>query len=588
MRFGGKAAAVSAAVLCGAGLIVGGSAMASAVAAPAASASQPWSGAIQVPGLTLLPHYGGSVQTRAVSCAATGNCVAVGNYSDGGGGGNVFTAAEVVGKWRDAQELPVPPADDATNVHVNAVSCPSVGNCGAGGFYDDSSGDRQAFTAEEVHGTWQPAVEVLSTEFLTDEQAEVLSISCPSAGNCVIGGDYIDGSAHRQAFVGTERNGSWEAAQEVPGTAALNGGGNAQVGSVSCSSSGNCGAGGYYAGSGGNRHAFVVTEKGQTWGNAREVAGRLNTNGFAEVDSISCPSTGNCGAGGLYNAKVHGGLTESFVVSEKNGSWGSAQEVAGKLNGGGDGNLTSLSCRSAGYCTAGGYYLSGFGSAGKYEGFVISEVKGSWGGALEVPGLGTLNVKGEVDGVVVSCASVGNCAAVGSYADKSNHTQAFVTGEAGGRWAMAEAIPGSIGLNKGGVADPLSVSCVSATGCAVGGAYDASPTFALGFVAAGGLPQTSRSALSLSLGTVTYGHEQRSRITVTVSPQRSGKPAGTVTVRTGGAVLCTLGLNSAGKASCTLSAKRLSVGKHSLVAGYAASVGYTGSTSAGKVLTVLR
>jgi hypothetical protein len=126
------------------------------------------------------------------------------------------------------------------------------------------------------------------------------------------------------------------------------------------------------------------------------------------------------------------------------------------------------------------------------------------------------------------------------------------------------------------------------TSCAVGGFYSATASFALGFVASGALPQTSRSALTLSAGSVTFGHEQRERITVTVSPQRSGKPSGTVTVKTGGTVLCAVALNSAGKGGCTLSAKRLAVGKHSLAASYGGSVGYSGSGSAAKVVTVVR
>ena len=184
----------------------------------------------------------------------------------------------------------------------------------------------------------------------------------------------------------------------MPGTPALNGGGNASVSSVSCPSAGNCAAGGYYYGAGGNREAFVVSEKNATWSNAREVAGALNTDGFAEVGTISCPTPGNCGAGGLYDAKTHGGLTEGFVVSEKNGSWSGAQEVAGKLNAGGDGAVTSVSCRAAGYCTAGGYYLSGL-SGGKYQAFAVSEAKGVWGGAGELPGTGALNAGGEAGSV---------------------------------------------------------------------------------------------------------------------------------------------------------------------------------------------
>ena len=40
--------------------------------------------------------------------------------------------------------------------------------------------------------------------------------------------------------------GSWGQAVEVPGLAALNTGGQANVNSVSCASAGNCAAGGYY------------------------------------------------------------------------------------------------------------------------------------------------------------------------------------------------------------------------------------------------------------------------------------------------------------------------------------------------------
>jgi hypothetical protein len=54
--------------------------------------------------------------------------------------------------------------------------------------------------------------------------------------------------------------GTWGTAEEVPGTAALNKGGNAGIGSVSCASAGNCGAGGNYASSSENTQAFVVGE----------------------------------------------------------------------------------------------------------------------------------------------------------------------------------------------------------------------------------------------------------------------------------------------------------------------------------------
>ena len=87
------------------------------------------------------------------------------------------------------------------------------------------------------------------------------SVSCASAGNCSGGGLYFDSSGHEQAFVVSQVSGTWGTALEVPGTAALNRGGNAVIGSVSCAAAGNCSAGGSYEDSSGHEQAFVVSER---------------------------------------------------------------------------------------------------------------------------------------------------------------------------------------------------------------------------------------------------------------------------------------------------------------------------------------
>jgi hypothetical protein len=61
------------------------------------------------------------------------------------------------------------------------------------------------------------------------------------------------------------------------------------------------------------RHAFVVSETGGTWGTAQEVAAALNKGGNAQVSSVSCPSAGNCGAGGQYRGRVK---EQAFVIGE--------------------------------------------------------------------------------------------------------------------------------------------------------------------------------------------------------------------------------------------------------------------------------
>src|ERR1700757_1518394 len=79
--------------------------------------------------------------------------------------------------------------------------------------------------------------------------ALVNSVSCASAGNCAAGGQYSgrkNGPVRFQGFVVSERNGSWGKAIEVPGSGTLNKGGSAELLSVSCGSAGTCAAGGDY------------------------------------------------------------------------------------------------------------------------------------------------------------------------------------------------------------------------------------------------------------------------------------------------------------------------------------------------------
>ena len=166
--------------------------------------------------------------------------------------------------WGTAIEVPgTAELNQAGVADISSVSCGAAGNCSAGGNYADSSG-HQAFVVNQVNGTWHTAIEVPGTAALNrGGVAAVTSVSCAAAGNCSAGGSYADSSfPHFQAFVASQVNGTWHTAIEVPGTAALNRGGNAQIASVSCAAAGECSAGGPYKDSSGNFHTqvFVVSE----------------------------------------------------------------------------------------------------------------------------------------------------------------------------------------------------------------------------------------------------------------------------------------------------------------------------------------
>src|SRR5258706_13808632 len=85
-------------------------------------------------------------------------------------------------------------------------------------------------------GSWGRAITVPGLGALNKGQnAGVLSVSCPSPGNCAAVGDYRDGARHQQGSVVSEGKGGWRRAVEGAGRVARNKSG---VGGVGCAASG--------------------------------------------------------------------------------------------------------------------------------------------------------------------------------------------------------------------------------------------------------------------------------------------------------------------------------------------------------------
>lgn len=430
-----------------------------------------WGHAEELPG-TATSNATGLAAVSSVSCTSAGDCAAGGYVDDRLNRLQAFVANEVKGVWGSAEEVPGSGALNAGGTAaVNSVSCRFARSCAAGGYYTDRAGGLEAFVVDDVKGAWQGAEEVPGTSALNaGGGAEVNSLSCPSIGNCSAGGFYTDAAGAVQAFLADEVYGSWRTAEEVPGTATLNAGGSATVTSVSCTSAGDCAAVGSYEDSSGHYQAFVVTEVKGTWGIATELPGvaSLNAGGNADAYDVSCASAGNCSAGGYYTDGA-GGL-QAFVDEETGGTWGTAEELPGTatLNAGASAAVDSLACTSSGNCVAGGYYAD---SSGNLQAFVVDEVDGTWQEAVEVPRTAKLNAGGYAFVSSVSCSSAGNCVAGGGYWSSFLVQQAFVVNEVNGTWHNAKEVPRSGKLNAGGNAEVDSVSCNPAGYCVGGGDY---------------------------------------------------------------------------------------------------------------------
>src|SRR5579863_1744562 len=238
----------------------------------------------------------------------------------------------------------------------------------------------------------------------------------------------VAGAAGAQAASSVRTPGVWGRAAFVPGLGVLNTGGAAAVQSVSCTSADNCAAGGYFTVRPGRPQGFVVAERNGVWGRAIEVPGlrALVKGGQAQVLTLSCTSAGNCAASGNYQASGQG---LSFVASEKNGVWGTAGDVPGLqlIVTGRYAEADTLSCASPGNCAVGGLYENVVPGNVFRRGYVVSQRNGRWNRALGMPGSSVLSKQGDSIALSVSCGAVGHCTAAGDYTDRHGHLQGFVT-----------------------------------------------------------------------------------------------------------------------------------------------------------------
>jgi hypothetical protein len=457
------------------GLCVAGGSPAAASVLPAAAASSGWGSAKDIPHLNALAA-GGDAMAFAVDCSSAGNCVAGGFYADSHSHDQAWLAVQHNGKWGNAFEIPGTASLNAGgDGSVAAVSCPSAGNCAATGGYEASGGALEAWVVSERRGHWAKATAVRNYANLNvGDDGEVEAISCSAAGDCTLGGHYMDVNDHFQAFLATESSGHWAKAEEVPGIDSLNAGGYSNVAAVSCRRAGYCTATGSAERSAAVYTAFAISESKGKWGKAARLPDmqNLNKDGNADASELFCSSAGNCVAGGNYRDSH--GYNQAFLDVQKNGKWSNAFEVPGtaSLNVGHNGQLTAISCPSAGNCAAGGYYTN---SVAHGELFLISQSKGKWGKAKEIPGLAALTKGSTAEIYSISCSSAGNCSG-GGYGENSSFREiAFVVSQSGGHWGSAMLLPGISSLSSAGDSGLNQISCRSTAHCtAVGYGEDSS------------------------------------------------------------------------------------------------------------------
>jgi hypothetical protein len=197
---------------------------------------------------------------------------------------------------------------------------------------------------------------------------------------------------------------------------------------------------------------------------------RLSTGG-GEIRSISCSSAGNCTAVGEFTNPAT--YPQAFTMSSVNGVWspGRPTEFAPNIrNPTGESELVSVSCASAGNCVAVGEYWN---LEYRRRPFLVVSTGGTWGPAVPVtfPDL-VERTPPNSKLIDVDCTSTGNCTALGEVRTANGSTSGFTMSSTSGTWGTPTIISFPYGvLPTVHVVIPYELDCASAGNCTVVGSY---------------------------------------------------------------------------------------------------------------------
>ena len=422
-----------------------------------------------------------------VACPAAGDCVGVGAYTDTSGNHQGLIETERSGVWSAANvpdaSLPHAALTPAPKPYLTGVACTSVGNCVAVDAYDDSGGDEQGLIDVESGGGWTPIEAPLAgvQPVFSNPGVEVADVSCPAAGACVGIGSYVGASTYEQGLIETQSGSGWSAA-EMPMPAGSDPVSSPNFYDISCASAGNCAAVGYYTDVAGNQQGLLETDSDGVWQPAQELdLSNLQPAGDpqAAVSDVSCSAAGSCTAVGSYEDAA--GINQAFAVQEVGGVWQPA--IALLLPGDASSSavgtnvpqydlfIDGVSCASTGNCTAVGSYDAT--SANDVEPFTLTERGGSWGAGtrLALPGDAGEGPATNPDAALysVTCESAADCLAAGTYAAGGSENMALLARQSGGSWTVAAADLSSPYDSNLAYLYWASVACAPGGYCAAGG-----------------------------------------------------------------------------------------------------------------------
>ena len=389
-----------------------------------------------------------------------------------------FPGAAVAAPPTPPQAREVPPESGAaTSSTLQGLACPGPTTCVGVGTSLYAGGKTTAVGAgTSAFGVWQQTVLPLNSGSAYDSVSCIAVAECEAVGTDTVHASTLNsGKAFESGLVVSILNGFWNTSLiGLPNNANLGAGGATQVtlDSVSCPGTYACVAVGSYTASDGTVQAMTATQVGQNWAqSATELtlpATAAVTAQNADLHSVVCSSPGDCQAVGWYtNAS---GTTKPMVATETNGTWAPAVAITLTGSAVGAAELRSLFCTSAGNCAAVGHYTTAHSGQ---RPLALTESNGTWRAAFEPPlpadARAGATQSADLDSVV--CSSVGNCQAVGGYANSLGDRLPLAETESSGSWTLtaggvqlppnASTKPGAQRANLSAVVCPVSTSCLA-------------------------------------------------------------------------------------------------------------------------------
>ena len=469
-------AVLGGALAMGTGVFVGTGAASAVGSAPAAGSAPGWN-ATQAPLPTGPDAPAADPMVRLVdeSCSSALNCVAVGVYGDAARRDRGLLETLAGGTWTVSEPpLPLNGAQDSPS-NLDAVSCPRDGWCVAGGVYEDVSHGTDVVLDMLSGGQWTAGSAPLPADAATGSAAGsfLKSIDCTGVGSCAAVGSYTQSDGGTAGFIDTMTGVSWtsQTAPQPTGAPAKQ---DVRLTQVSCPSVGGCAASGWYTNDSGNDQALLLDQGANGWvaQDAPLPAGAATGTGeTSESFGVSCNGA-VCEAVGVY---ADGTGTQRGLLERLAGGGWSATEAPVPADAGAppghSASVNAVSCTFDGCVGVGTYEDAAAGQR------ALIDTVPATGAAAATEGPQPTDRAATSDASLgaVSCLSVGDCTAVGSYrnATRGGGPVALTDTVSGGAWSTAPVpLPSGATSGAGAQSTLETVSCTTRGACATAGDYE--------------------------------------------------------------------------------------------------------------------